>query len=73
MTPILEPIAGRIHTIILAPVTAYVVLQAADCFFETFVPRGEAEHLRVGRDVMASPTAQGVQFRPIGSPTTAAG
>lgn len=27
MTPIIEPIAGRIHTIILAPVTAYVVLQ----------------------------------------------
>ena len=65
MTPILESIAGRIHTIILAPVTAYVVLQVADHFFETFVPRGEAQDLRVGRDVMASPTEQGIQFRPI--------
>ena len=65
MTPIIEPIAGRIHTIILAPVTAYVVLQAADRFFETFVPRREAEDLRVGRDVIASPTEGGVQFRPI--------
>ena len=65
MTPILEPTAGRIHTIILAPVTAYVVLQVADRFFETFVPRGQAEGLRVGRVVMASPTEQGVQLRPI--------
>jgi hypothetical protein len=48
MMTILQPIAGRIHTIILAPVTAYVVLQVADRFFETFVPRGEVEDLRIG-------------------------
>jgi len=65
MAPIVEAIAGRIHTIILAPVTAYVVLQVADCFFETFVPRGEVQDLRVGRDVMASASEQGVQIRPI--------
>ena len=43
MTEITQTVAGRIHTVILAPVTAYVVMQVADKFLETFVPRREAE------------------------------
>ena len=43
MTPIAQTVAGRIHSVILAPVTAYVVMQVADAFLETFVPRSEAE------------------------------
>ena len=56
MTEITQTVAGRIHSVILAPVTAYVLMQVADTFLETFVPRREAENLRVGHDVIASPT-----------------
>ena len=64
MTGITQTVAGRIHSVILAPVTAYVVMQVADAFLETFVPRGDAESLRVGREVIAAPTEEGVKFYP---------
>jgi hypothetical protein len=62
MTPIAEPVSGRIYSVLLAPVTAYVVLQVADAFLEAFVPRNEAENLRVGRNVFAAITDAGVKF-----------
>jgi hypothetical protein len=65
MTGITHTVAGRIYSVILAPVTAYVVMQVADVFLEAFVPRREAESLRVGHEVIASPTQDGVKFRPI--------
>jgi hypothetical protein len=40
-------------------------MQVADAFLETFVPRSEAENLRIGHEVIASPTENGVKFRPI--------
>lgn len=64
MTEITQTVAGRIHSIILAPVTAYVVMQVADKFLETFVPRREAENLRVGHEVIASPSDAGIKFYP---------
>jgi hypothetical protein len=62
MTGITQTVAGRIYSVVLAPVTAYVVMQVADVFLEAFVPRREAETLRVGHEVIASPTRDGVKF-----------
>lgn len=64
MTGITQTVAGRIHSVILAPVTAYVVMQVADTFLETFVPRREAENLRVGYEVVASLGDGGIKFYP---------
>ena len=64
MTEITQTVAGRIHSVILAPVTANVVMQVADGFLETFVPRREAENLRVGHEVIASPSDACIKFYP---------
>jgi hypothetical protein len=37
MIPIAQTASGRIHSVILAPGTAYVVMQVADAFLEAFV------------------------------------
>ena len=64
MTAITHTTAGRIYTVILAPITAYVVMQVADAFVEAFVPRREAESLRIGWEVIAAPSDEGVKFYP---------
>ena len=63
MTAITQPITGRVYSVLLAPISAYVVVQVNDRFFETFVPRSEAERLRVGRKVIASPSECGTTIR----------
>jgi hypothetical protein len=64
MLPIARPITGRVYSILLAPLTAHVVVQVNDNFLETFIPRSEAEKLRVGNEVLASPAAEGTKIRP---------
>lgn len=54
MTLPAQPITGRIYSVLLAPISAHVVVQVEDEFFETFIPRSEAEKLRVGFEVVAS-------------------
>jgi hypothetical protein len=65
MIPVAQTASGRIHSVILAPVTAYVVMQVADAFLEAYVPSSEAEKLRIGHEVIASPTEEGGKFRPL--------
>jgi hypothetical protein len=63
MTPIPLNLVGRVYSVLLAPVTAHVVVQVNDRFFETFLPRTEAETLRVGRTVVSTPSARGTTLR----------
>ena len=63
MTQLTLNLIGRVYSVLLAPVTAYVVVQVNDRFFETFLPRGEAEMLRVGREVVAAPSEHGNTLR----------
>jgi hypothetical protein len=64
MLGIARPITGRVYSILLAPLTAHVVVQVDDNFLETFIPRGEAEKLSVGNEVVASPGEDGTKIRP---------
>lgn len=65
MTPIPLNLVGRVYSVLLAPITAHVVVQVNDRFFEIFLPRGEAENLRVGRDVIAAPSPSGTTLLPV--------
>ena len=65
MSPLPLNLAGRVYSVLLAPLTAHVVVQVDDRFFGIFVPRCEAEQLRVGRQVMATPSPQGTTLRPV--------
>jgi hypothetical protein len=65
MSQLPHPVTGRVYSILLAPLTAHVVVQVDDVFLETFLPRSEAETLRVGRPVIASPSESGTTIRPI--------
>jgi hypothetical protein len=63
MTLIAQPITGRVYSVLLAPVSAHVVVQVEDEFFETFIPRSDAVKLRVGYEVIASPSEGGTSIR----------
>jgi hypothetical protein len=65
MTLIAHPIAGRVHSVLLATTSAHVVVQVEDKFFETFIPRSEAEKLRVGNQVVALPSGEGTSIRAV--------
>ena len=56
-------ITGRVYSVLLAPISAHVVVQVDDMFFETFIPRSEAETLRVGCEVVASSSERGTTVR----------
>lgn len=63
MTLDAHPITGRVYSLLLAPMSAHVVVQVDDTFFETFIPRSEAEKLRVGYEVIASSSECGTTVR----------
>lgn len=63
MLPNAQSITGRVYSVILAPLTAHVVVQVEDNFFGTFIPRNEAEKLRVGNEVVASTSDDGTKIR----------
>ena len=63
MLPVAQSITGRIYSILLAPLTAHVVVQKGDNFFETFIPRNEAEKLRIGNEVIAFSSDDGTKIR----------
>jgi hypothetical protein len=65
MLPITQTITGRVYSILLAPLTAHVVVQVEDNFVEAFIPRNEAEKLRVGREVLASSSNGGTKIRAV--------
>ena len=65
MTLLAQPVTGRIYSVLLAPISAHIVVQVEDQFFETFIPRSEAEKLRVGYEVVASPSEWGTSVRPV--------
>ncbi len=65
MHPSAPPVTGRVYSVLLAPLTAHVVVQVEDRFLETFIPRSEAEVLRVGREVIALPSENGTTIRPV--------
>ena len=58
-----QSITGRIYSILLAPLTAHVVVQVDDNFLGTFISRNEAEKLSVGNEVVASTSADGAKIR----------
>ncbi len=62
MIPMARTITGRVYSILLAPLTAHVVVQVEDNFVEAFIPRKEAEKLRVGREVLASSSHEGTKI-----------
>ena len=49
MAQVSQVVTGQVYSVLLAPVTAHVVVRVGETFFETFLPRSEAEKLRVGR------------------------
>jgi hypothetical protein len=63
MALIAQPITGRVHSVLLATISAHVVVQVDDKFFETFIARSEAEKLRLGYEVVASPSGEGTSIR----------
>jgi hypothetical protein len=63
MTQHSHNLTGRVYSLLLAPINAHVVVQVGDIFLETFIPRSEAEKLRVGFEVMASPSENGTTIR----------
>jgi hypothetical protein len=63
MAQISQAVTGQVYSVLLAPVTAHVVVRVGEMFFETFVPRSEAEKLRVGIEVIASPSEHGTTIR----------
>ena len=63
MLPSAQSITGRVYSILLAPLTAHVVVQVDDNFLGTFIPRNEAEKLRVGIEVVASTSDDGTKIR----------
>ena len=63
MLPVAQAITGRVYSILLAPLTTHVVVQIDDNFLETFIPRNEAEELRIGNDVVAFPSDDGTKIR----------
>jgi hypothetical protein len=65
MAQVSQAVTGQVYSVLLAPVTAHVVVRVGETFFETFVPRTEAEKLRVGREVIASPSEHGTTIRPV--------
>jgi len=65
MNPSAPTVTGRVYSVLLAPLTAHVVVQVEDRFLETFIPRSEAEMLLVGREVIAWPSENGTTIRPV--------
>lgn len=65
MTQVEQAVTGQVYSVLLAPITAHVVVRVGDEFLETFVPRSEAEKLRVGREVVASPSEHGTSIRAV--------
>jgi hypothetical protein len=65
MAQVSQAVTGQVYSVLLAPITAHVVVRVGETFFETFVPRSEAEKLRIGREVIALPSEHGTTIRPV--------
>ena len=65
MNQIPQGVTGQVYSLLLAPLTAHVVVRVGDVFLETFISRSEAEKLRVGKEVIAISSEEGTMLRAV--------
>jgi len=63
MAQVPQTVTGQVYSVLLAPITAHVVVRVGDKFLETFVSRSQAEKLRVGKEVIALSSEEGTTIQ----------